>query len=570
MDSVQSKTTFDELVSGISAEERGFLLSQLKKGKEPEVLILQSSGETDAGGGYLDDKYKTEPFLYKLFLWLRSFLTKKDRGDLYNSDLVAELARKINRNHPGLIDHRNELLISLFYEKLKELKTCADFFRPYFSAVNDNPGKFYVFLSSFLTPEISAQINQEADPYTIPFEREATSELRTSLLKRLDGILKNIGANSRERLYASVRSINWLLHFSELPFLHFIAQFTSIVSDSYTCPYLNARTDFPAFARILQNASSIPKEVLQALFLYPYRNSLRDNGLDAESEKSLNEFIAKSVSYISIIQMFISTVPFSALGKVVFDSYEWQSGTSGGGEDWFIKYKEEWKKVFDMRWSSWLRDRKKNQLGEVLQRTFGIDAFPELPFRPWTSLWGGIPFSCEMTAGFLWWFAENRFDEVMSVLNTIVIEGLFINKDNRNELSSAVNDFADANQQILVFVHSLGEDGAIGGMFARLVSEHIRTLKGQQNVDSVILNAESTVRFCGQQFCASTRTIEKIFHGIIDDEKDKDYESLQNFMTIKGRDNHRFREKMAEVRSLLNIARSILADIEPLDLPKGK
>lgn len=570
MDSVQSKTTFDELVSGISAEERSFLLSKLNRGKEPEVLVLQSSGEAASDGSYLDEKYKTEPFLYKLFLWLRSVLTKKNVGDLYNSDLVAELARKINRNHPGLIDQRNELLVSLFYEKLKELKTCADFFRPYFSVVNDNPGKFYVFLSSFLTPEISAQINQEADPYTVPFEREATSELRTSLLKRLDGILKNIGPASRERLYASVRSINWLMQFSELPFLHFIAQFTSVVSASYTCPYLNSHADFPAFARVLQNASSISKEVLQALFLYPYRNSLRDNGLDAESEKALNEFIAKSVSYISVIQMFITTVPFSALGKVVFADYEWQSGASGGGEDWFIKYKEEWKRVFDTRWGSWLRDRKKNQLGEVLQRTFGIDAFPELPFRPWASLWGGIPFSCEMTAGFLWWFAENKFDEVMTVLNTVVIEGLFINKDNRNELSAAVNDFADANQQILVFARSLDNDGAVGGMFARLSDEHIRTLKGQQNVDSVILNAESTVRFCGRQFCSSARIIEKIFHGIMDDGKDKDYESLQNFMTIKGRDNHRFREKMAETRSLLNTARSILADIEPLDLPKGK
>ena len=84
----------------------------------------------------------------------RKINATKNVNDLYNVDLVADLARKINKNHPGLIDHRNNLILSLFYEKLKELKNCADFFKPYFTAVNENSGKFYVFLSSFIAPEI--------------------------------------------------------------------------------------------------------------------------------------------------------------------------------------------------------------------------------------------------------------------------------------------------------------------------------------------------------------------------------------------------------------------------------
>ena len=66
MDSTQNKTTFDELVSGISAEERNFLLAKINKSKEQDILILQSSREIE-DAGYLDAKYKTEPFLYKFF-----------------------------------------------------------------------------------------------------------------------------------------------------------------------------------------------------------------------------------------------------------------------------------------------------------------------------------------------------------------------------------------------------------------------------------------------------------------------------------------------------------------------
>lgn len=560
------KTTFDELVSGISSEERKFLLSKLNKNKEPELLLLQSNRETEESG-LIDVKYKDEPFLYKLFLWIRSLIIKRPINAIYNLDLVGELARKINKNHPGLIDNRNCLLLSLFYEKLKELKNCADFFRPYFSVVNENPGKFYVFLSLFLAPEISEKINKEADPYTIPFEREATSELRISLIKRMDGILKGIETNTKAKLYSAVRSINWLMQFSELPYLHFIAQFTDLISNSYTCPYLNAQADFPAFARVLQCASSISKEALQALFLYPHRNSLRSEGLDTESEKALNDFTAKSVACISMIQMFISTVPVNALGKVIYEEYEWQNDAAGGGEDWFVKYKEEWKCIFDSRWNNWLRDRKKDQLTIVLNRTFKIDSFPELPDRPWINLWGGIPFNCEMTAGFLFWFANNKFNDIMYVLNTLVLEGIFLNKENRSELSEAVNDFVDANQQIILFANSLKEDGSIGTTFMKLINDHVRTLKGQQNVDSIIMNSETTVRMCGKMFCSSTRIIERVIHGIIDDEKEKDYESLQNLMSIKGRENREFRDKMAEMKDMLIIARSILADIEPLDLP---
>lgn len=55
MDSTQNKTTFDELVSGISAEERNFLLAKINKSKEPDILILQGSREIE-DAGYLDAK----------------------------------------------------------------------------------------------------------------------------------------------------------------------------------------------------------------------------------------------------------------------------------------------------------------------------------------------------------------------------------------------------------------------------------------------------------------------------------------------------------------------------------
>lgn len=174
-----------------------------------------------------------------------------------------------------------------------------------------------------------------------------------------------------------------------------------------------------------------------------------------------------------------------------------------------------------------------------------------------------------MTGGFLYWFANLKYDEVMGILNVLVLEGVFLNNDNRAEFSEALNRFADINHQVQLFGESLGEKGSVGSVFAKLIAEHVRTLKGQNMVNSMILNAETSVRNWESAFCDCCRTIERVLSGILDDEKsDKKYESIQNLMTIKGRENRAYRDSLQAERELLLECRKILAEIEPLDLPK--
>lgn len=568
MNDDQHRGSFDELVAGISSDERKYLLAKINQNREHSFPLVQPARE-ETDGFTLDIKLNSESFLYKLFLWIRSLVSKKHRLEIYNNDLIRTLARKINKNHPGIVDMQNGLILSLFYEKLKELKNAADFFKPYFNIFNENPGKFYVFMSTFIAPEIASSINAEADPYSVPFEKEGTKEVRSSLLKKMEGILKDIPQKSRAVMYDAVKSLNWLKRFSELPYMHFLAQFTAIVSENYTCPFTNAQTDFNALASVLSDARSIPNEALEALFLFPQRKGGATVELDQDTEKSMREFLSKSAAGISMVQMFISTVPFFALGKVIFSDYDWQIETFGGAEDWFVKFKEEWKIVFDERWESWLRDRKKSQLADVLMEKFGILSFPELPYRPWANLWGGVPFRCEMTGGFLYWFATVKYEEVMGVLNVLVLEGVFLNNDNRAEFSEAMNKFAEINHQVQLFGESLNEKGSVGSVFAKLIADHVRTLKGQNMVNSIILNAETSVRGWESSFCDCCRTIEKVLSGILDDEKtDKKYESIQNLMTIKGRENRAYRDNLQAEREVLLESHKILAEIEPLDLPK--
>lgn len=559
-------STFTKLVAGISSDERELLLSKINSSKI-DGLNLEIVTETVKEQKMLEVKYRGESFLYRFIVWLRALITKKTPQMVYNGDLISELGHRVNKAHPGLIDRKNALLLSLFCAKLKELKNAATFFKPYFSIVDEDPGKFYVFLSSLLTPEVNALIMQSCDPYNIPFDEPCSAAQKVALTKSMEETLKNMTSDTKGKLYLTIQSINWLKQFTEMPFSHFLSQFTSMSTSAYTCPFLNAQEDFEAFATILCNGKTLSKECVEALYLYPHKNNLMMDEKN-DIDEGLRDYMLQFQSSFSIIQMFISTVPMKAIGKVLYEDYDWAPRDIGGSEDWFFKYKDEWKKVFNIRWNEYAHDRKKYELVGVLKKSFALDVFPQLPARPWTKIWGGIPFGCEMTAGFLWWFATNKYAGALEILNIVILEGVFINKDNRTQMSGAINEFMESCQQIKTLATSLGETGAVGSVFEKIIAERVRTLRGQQTISNLITNCENSVRNYGRIFCNSTREIDKIFNGILDDKKGIGYESLQNLMTIKGRDNKKFRDRCGAVRSLLNSARAVIAEIEPLDTEK--
>ena len=561
--------SFDKLVSGISAEERRFLLERLKQetaALPPQPLSVPAEQASDTRT--LQVRIQTESPLYRFILWLRALLTNQSRETLYNKDVMADTARKIARAHPGLIDFPHGVLESIFYEKLKDIHDCASFFKPYIAAAYENSGEFYVFLSTFVAPEIAEHIDNEADPYAIPFDRPLTNELRVSLARKLDTAIRDISSEAKANMYEAVRAVEWLRQFTALPYLHFLAQFTAIASSSHTCPFGNAHTDYASFARVLSNGVSISNEVLESLFFFVQRKATRTLALDADSEKALKDFLKKAAATLSSIRIFIETVPLVPIGRIVHANCTWLPEPFGGAEDWSIKFRGQWKAIFDERWNSWLADRKKHQLVDSLTVHFGLEEFPELPYRPWASLWGGIPFRCEMTAGFLAWFASNKYGEAMPTLTTLMLEGIFLKNENRIEFSEAVNDFASTNKKIETFAESLAPRGTKGIVFESIASEHIRSLKGQARIDSLMLAIEAEVRELGGAFCRECRTIENIFSGIFNESKSADYDVLQNFMTIQGRDNQDFRDKMLDVRSLLQNSFKLLAEIEPFNLPR--
>ena len=559
-----TKSSFDRLVAGLNAEDRLAMLNRINQ-MDTQPVQLSAENVDKESNVSLQKKLQNESILYRFVLWLRALFDKKSLEQLYGNDLINSIAKKVNHRYPGTINHKIRSLDYIFYERLLTIKEAADFFKVYFTYVEENPGDFYVFLSSFVAPELSEKINAEADPFIFPFEKPVTPEARTELAKKLDEILNNMDKNTKQNMYSAVSQANWLYKFSNLQYIHFISQFTNVAGDAFTCPYSNVIMDYNELAAVFSNIQPIQNEVLEALFLFSQRKHLTMNAQDKDIEKAVKEFMVKALAFFGTIQSFSNNVPVRNLGRVLNSDFDWQPPNMEGAEAWFPSFRAHWRKIQDIRWNDFAREQKKRMLSENLKTDFGLDEFPVMEFRPWLKLWNRIPFNRELTGGFLSWFSTEKYEKVIQDLNVVAMEGVFYKSENRSEYSEGLNNFSNANNLMIDLLRKLSPEGEYGKLFDDFATNRVHTFQVQSQIESMMTQIEDTVKEAISLFGKGARTIERVFYGFFEEQKDGIHEPLQNITSIRGRDNRRFVDSLISIRQLLKKVLSYIAELEPID-----
>lgn len=560
-----NKDAFDKLIAGLSADERREMLNRINANVPQTVQFVDVDDNIKDIPGNLQLRLNNESVIYKFLLWVRSVFSKRPSEKIYNDDLLMRIAKKVNKEHPGLINHHAAVLDSVFYERLRTLKEAADFFKPYFSFVDAAQGEFYVFLSSFVVPELSDRINRNADPFTLPFSRNPTPDVKTELLRKLDDLLNGIEPQSRSKLYYSISALNWLKQYTRLPFIHFSSQFTNIAGANYTCPYGNAVNDYDVFGSLFAHVTPISSESLEALYLFSQKKDLTSNAQSKDIERAVKEFMAVANSHLATIQMFITGVPVIKVGKLVNLDYDWEPGNTGGAEAWFPSFRSHWRKILEVRWNDWLRERKKNLLSASLKNDFGLTSFPTMLYAPWKKLWSDVSFAYELTGGFISWFAMEKYDEIINTMNDVMLEGIFLRSENRQEYSEGMNNFVNANKKMQELIEKLSPSGAFGLAFEEIATSKIRTLQVQNQIDSMMSSTETDVADIYKKFVQGAKQIDDVYKGFFEDIKDGVHESLQNWTSIKGHQNREWRDKLRNIFIMLKRVIFYLSELEPID-----
>ncbi|MCR4579046.1 MAG: DUF5312 domain-containing protein [Treponema sp.] len=560
-----SRGTFDKLVAGLTTEERVSMLNDINATTEDSLQFVETESVDDGKNLTLYLRYKNESLLYKIILWFRGLISKQSAEKVYSDDILAALAHRINRAHPGLVNHKLRSLDGIFYERLKSLKEASDFFKPYMIMIEDNPGDFYVFLSTLITPEIEKEINEKSDPFTLDFSTDDSTEVKNGLVRAMDECLKNINQTAKANLYSAICSVNWLSHFCKLPYLHFLAQFTTIIGSVYTCPYRNAVMDYDALASVFTNINSITNEVLEGIFLFSQRGKITENAQKKDIERAVKEFLAKANQQLIPIQMFISSVPVTKVGKLVNDNYDWSAQTMSGAEAWFAAFRSQHRRILDSRWNEWVREKKKNSIGVSLMADFNLKTFPSLQYQPWRELWTYVPFNYELTGGFLNWYVNHAFDKMAALFNEVMLEGIFVRNEKRIEFSEGLNLFNQAGTQMKELLTRLSPEGDYGHNFEEIISSRVLTLQTNNKIDSMMTSIESEIREIIVKFLRGGKTIDLILSSLLDESAQRKHDILQNLKSIKGHHNKEWRESLTEEKDRFKKVIYYLTELDVID-----
>lgn len=564
MDNVDS---FSKMVSGLSDDERRSILEKLKSSPQQssDITILPAEKKIAEipDDAPFEIRIKKESLLLRFFIWLKSLITNTSSECIYNELKIAKLSRLLDKNFPGLIDSKKGLLLSPLYDKFLELKACADFFRPYILSVEDSEGAFYVFLGSLTMPEMTADMDAQIDPRTASPTADAKPEVRIQLLHKMDDIFDSANKDERARMYNAVKSLEWLRQFVRLPFTRVLARFTQVAENTRTAPFAQLSEEIGKFCTLLSTEFIFSDELLESLFMFSLKKSRL--GKYEDSSNKAGDFVIQAKSNTSLIGMFQTSVPLRSISCIVNNNPYWRAENFSGGEGWFVTYKNSWKKLFEQKWADWEQECHKEQLRKNMCSQFNLSSFPLLPERPWTTIWGGLPFRYELTAGFINWFIREQFPQYEMHLKTVLTEGVFNKIENHAMLSEAFNSFVQLSISFHELERRLSASGEAGMILNKLNEEPIRTLQAQTKAEQIIQSAESDTISLIRRFGDACRESALVLSGILGTTKDIHYDTVSNLNHLNANNGNTLIEKLEASFTGLTNALEMVKNLENID-----
>ena len=564
---------FDRLVSELGKDERLTLLEKLSTASLPasetENVEAPDKIENSDLNYDIQTKLKNESVLLRFWLFLKSVFTGINQRVIYNDLLIDRKAKALTKKFPNIYDMKKNSLLTDFFLELKKLHQAADFYKSGIAAYEENPGEAYVFLGSLFLSDLYEKIEKEADPYSVEFSRSQNQELRNSLIRKMDDLLSGISVTERQNLYQNVQSLEWLKNFVKLPFEKFLGRFTSFNHSDFLCPLDNATAELNHFVKVLCYPKKITPEVLETLYMLTggfsnKKNEPMNSDIDNIRDPA-KEFHEQCLDAILKINHFIKNIPIKTLAAVASKDADWVMPNPAGIEDWFVKFKAQWRKQFDRKWESWLVDRKKSEIRVVSEKVFGEAKLPLIANRPWTKAWGGIPCNRDYSLGFLHSFFMKLYPKIAAVLKIIQLEGDFVLRETRVEFTNAYNDFAKQNEAVISLNAKLAEGGAIYESFENIAGEKLRTIQNQSRMDSLVLSIETEISMLSSQFGATCREFINILEGILKIKKETKQEVITNLPMLHGAENHQFRINLLDSYDKLSVSLELLKELEGIE-----
>ena len=559
-----NKNNFDQLAAGISKEERKAMLKQLHgSGTEGELFASKREYREDDYKLALDQEFRNQSWLAKLFIWISSLLNHKSAVEVLNNRMLKKLAREIESETPSLIIYSRKVAFTVLYEKVGELRAVAKFFRPYLQGFAKKQDEFYFTAGHIAMPEIEELIEEEINPYQFDINKPMPADGKRMLQDKLQTRLASLPTSALERLFAYVQGLNWLYHFACMPFESLLHKFSDTAGNR-ECLFPLIREDFERLARVMVSYVPLDAELMEVFPLMEKADE-QDSGsdFDTDIEEEL-DFNKKATEQLPIIEMFVRTVPSEKLCRVINANALYKVEGIDTDADWFRKYADKWKRVLDQKLRQWNSDYQKQQLKNKLRLYFDMPTFPPFPYRPWTVAWNGLPFRHELSLGLINAFTQQYGMYYGELFKIILLEGEFSAKENRHEFNEAIDNFNRVLSLLEVLRSQLMPNGEYAVEFEKYRGVRTKSPAAMQEINGIMDSLDIAAIDIEKEFGQMCLRMENLLGGFLSDRRTGHYCSLLNIHRLHNQE-YDFFVAVQDCHKHIHLVYEIIKELEPLE-----
>lgn len=488
-------------------------------------------------GVLLNNKLRGEKQIYRMFLKFRSIFAKRNVESLYNEDLIASYAKQINKNKTPVINLKTKVLDYGFYQKFIFVKEAATFFAPLFDLPDEELGEFYFTYAQLNCPEFIELVNKKTSPETLSQDQMDNPKANELLVQALNTCIDEMDNKTREKLYEAVYMTNWFMQFSKYPFDRFLGFFSKMPDGLYIAPFTHLQDIFPEFCSLMTNSKPLKKDLFDALFEYNGQKHRLKNPQNLTKENLRKRYLDLTTEEIAHLANFFSREELIILGKIIQGESGWEPPEFSMRSTWVQDLRLAWTKAVEARWTKYVQEVRKGRAFDKLHNYFQLNEFPMLPNRPWTKVRQKTLFTKEYSSGLMNWYIANYYDDTLSFARGILKEGDFINLNNRNDFSEAINLFEVSSNQLIDINFKLAENGKFGQEFAQITDGNMQYFRAQTRIETMMASVEVEIQKSIDLFMKAIKLFINLFDGIAGQHSDSTlvgYEGLRNFEMIKG------------------------------------
>jgi hypothetical protein len=559
--------TLNRLVSELTLEERKNLLEKLKSQSNLSSEPLYEAEEEKAIV-QPEEQYAGLPWYYRVFYIVLSFFRGKNPIKIFEDSQVGKLGREIESLSPGLYDYQHTYLLPQFYQFLSDLKEGARFF---FTAldvsVGRDKGDFYAFLGSLELGEVHRRLQNETDPNAIAanFPEASGTEIRQMAFRTMEDAFSAITEEQRNAMYYDARSLHCLKELSSFLYDRVLMAFGFEASAAgQVCSVNVVREMLYSLNNILFSLQAPPPlPLLESLFVFLLQEKTAEPGFEVNQE--MRNLLTRAENALVTIRTFNTRVPLTMILRCAGRDMSLSPRTISGGEDWFLVYREYWKRHIELLSAEYMRLRRHQDLlnsfryflkGANLKILDNVvsEANPD-----------GLAIPEAMSLSFLLTFYSAVFmGDINKTLRPILIDGEFYKRENRTEFTEAYNDLIKLENDIKKFELSISLSGDYGKRYALAKQDMSSLPVKRRKIQLVLQDASGEAGRIINSGRGAIKSMINILNGVLGKDAAGRYDTLGNLAQLAGRGTN-FTVSIAEAVEKFQKTLQIMDDIEVME-----